>query len=199
MGWLAPSLLTAFLAIVFPLRGLLQRRRGWRGAPLDWLAPRPRAWRVADVAFAAGFATLLIGASLAALGEAGGRAPGPAQVVVGVVLTLAAASLSRWAQATMGAAWRTDIAPVEAGSLVTGGPFRVVRNPNYLAMLSAGVGVVVLAPIPLTIVGLAVLWGSLLLTARLEEPPLLLAYGERYGHYAAGVGRFLPRIGRLRS
>ena len=31
-----------------------------------------------------------------------------------------------------------------------------------------------------------------------EENHLLRAYGDAYRHYAGGVGRFLPGIGRLR-
>lgn len=197
MTWTAPILLAVFLAIVFPLRALLQRRGRGPAPPIDWLAPRPRAWRFADALFVCGFAALLIGALLAALGSSSG--PGFPRAMPGIALMLAATALVLWAQATMGVAWRTDIAPVAGGALVTDGPFRVVRNPTYVAMLAAGIATVLLAGGPLTLAGLVALWVSLLVTARFEEPPLLEAYGERYRRYTGSVGRFVPGIGRLRA
>jgi len=104
-----------------------------------------------------------------------------------------------WAQNTMGAAWRPDIAPADDCQVVTDGPFRVVRNPTYVAMLAAAAGAALLAPTVVGIVGWLALLTSLVLTTRAEEPPLRRAYGTDYEQYAARVGRFLPLIGRLRN
>ena len=97
----------------------------------------------------------------------------------------------------MGAAWRPDMPPAETARLVTGGPFRVVRNPNYIAMLAAGLSAVLLAANLVSAVGWAALLMSLMLTARVEEPLLAERYGAPYRAYAARVGRFIPGIGHL--
>lgn len=200
MPWLAAVLVTTFLAVVFPLRSLIGNRRHGTSRRSDWRAPRLRSWKVADLLFLSGFATVLAATVLEGLGVVDPVVePGTAQLVLGVVMPVAATALAQWAQATMGPAWRPDIPPIEDGELVTVGPFQLVRNPNYVAMLTAGLGAALLAPNLVTLAGWVVLLASLMLTARAEEPLLVTRYGGRYRQYAARVGRFVPGIGRLRE
>jgi len=200
MPWLAVVLLATFLAVVFPLRSLIRTRRYDASGRPDWRAPRPRSWWLADLLFLSGFATLFAGAVLEGLGVVDPViGPGTAQLVLGALTLVAATALAEWAQLTMGPAWRPDIPPIEHGELVTGGPFQVVRNPNYVAMLAAGLGAWLLAADVVTSAGWVVLLASLMLTARVEEPTLLARYGDRYREYAARVGRFVPGVGRLRA
>jgi protein-S-isoprenylcysteine O-methyltransferase Ste14 len=200
MPWLAAVLLTTFLVVVFPLRSLIRtRRHGAAGRP-DWREPRPRSWQLADLLFLSGFAMLLAGTIIEGLGVVDPLVDsGTAGAVSSVVLFCAAGALALWAQATMGPAWRPDIPPIGDGQLVTSGPFRFVRNPNYVAMLAAGLGAGLLAPNPVAIAGWVVLLASLLLTARVEEPPLRARFGDAYRAYGARVGRFIPGVGRLRD
>lgn len=200
MPWLAAVLLTTFLILVFPLRSRIRRRRYGSAGRADWRSSRPRSWWLADLLFLCGFATLLAGAALEGLGVVDPVVDhGTAQPALGVLTLVAATALAEWAQMTMGPAWRPDIPPIEDGELVTGGPFQVVRNPNYVAMLAAGLGAWLLAPDLVTSAGWVVLLTSLMLTARVEEPTLLARYGDRYREYAARVGRFVPAVGRLRT
>lgn len=199
MPWPATALLMTFLFVVFPLRSAIHagHRRVSRRA--DWQGPRPRSWKLADLLFVAGFSTLLAGAVLEGLGAVAPLVdPRSAQLASGVLMILGATALALWSQAMMGPAWRPDIPPVADGDLVTTGPFSVVRNPNYAAMLAAGLGAALLAPNGVVFAGWVVLLASLLLTARAEEPLLLDRYGTRYRDYAESVGRFVPGIGRLR-
>jgi protein-S-isoprenylcysteine O-methyltransferase Ste14 len=102
------------------------------------------------------------------------------------------------AQFAMGDAWRIGVDPTERTTLVTDGPFAVVRNPIFAAMIPSFVGVALLAPNPVTLAGAILLIVALELQTRLvEEPYLAAVHGEQYAVYAARAGRFLPGIGRL--
>jgi protein-S-isoprenylcysteine O-methyltransferase Ste14 len=98
----------------------------------------------------------------------------------------------------MGESWRIGVDPAERTDLVTSGPFALVRNPIFAAMLPTGLGLALLVPSWVSLAGLAGLIATLELQVRVvEEPHLLRAHGEAYARYAARVGRFLPGIGRI--
>ncbi len=103
------------------------------------------------------------------------------------------------AQFAMGDAWRIGVDPAERTELVIHGPFSLVRNPIYAAMIPSFIGIALLAPNAVTLIGAILLMVALELQTRLiEEPYLTRVHGEQYTVYAARVGRFLPGIGRLR-
>ena len=65
-------------------------------------------------------------------------------------------------------------------------------------MLPASLGLVLMVPSWVAIIGFAALVLALELQVRVvEEPYLLRAQGRRYAEYAARVGRFVPGVGRL--
>ena len=119
--------------------------------------------------------------------------------VLAVVLASLGIAIVSFAQFAMADAWRIGVDPSERTELVTDGPFTVVRNPIYAAMIPSFTGIALIAPNPVTIAGAIVLMVALEMQTRLiEEPYLSKVHGERYAVYAARVGRFLPGIGRLR-
>lgn len=119
--------------------------------------------------------------------------------ILGVVLASLGIVITVVAQFAMGDAWRIGVDPTERTELVTHGPFSVVRNPIFAAMIPSFMGIALLAPNAVTIVGATLLMVALELQTRLvEEPYLSAVHGEQYAVYATRVGRFLPRIGRLR-
>jgi protein-S-isoprenylcysteine O-methyltransferase Ste14 len=110
---------------------------------------------------------------------------------VGIVATVAA-------QLAMGASWRIGVDPAERTSLVTSGPFALVRNPIFTATLVTFLGLTPAVPSLLSIIGLIVLVvGVELQVRRVEEPHLLDVHGAAYVQFAARTGRFLPGLGRL--
>jgi len=128
---------------------------------------------------------------IAALDGAVGHALGLALALTGIVAVFAA-------QLAMGDAWRIGVDPDERTQLVTDGPFRLVRNPIYSAILPTVLGLALMVPSPLALVALALLAIGLELQVRLvEEPYLLRTHGDAYARYAARVGRFVPGIGLL--
>ncbi len=189
-----------YLALTFGLRTLIQLRRtgstGFHG-----LAGRPGSaeW-IAGVGFTL---ALLVGAAapllaLLDLVEPIAALDTTAAHVAGVVLAAGGIAATFYAQVAMGASWRIGVDPGERTQLVTTGPFALVRNPIFAAMLPTALGLTLLVPSWVSLVGLAGLVAALELQVRVvEEPYLLEVHRDTYAGYAARVGRFVPGIGRL--
>ena len=199
-GWLALGLYALYMVFAFGLRTWLQIRRtgesgfkGISGRPgsLEWIAGV-----LFVIAIAVGVAAPVLDVAdvlepLGALDSAGLRATGIAIFLVGLVGTV-------YAQVAMGDSWRIGVDKEERTALVTSGPFALVRNPIFAAMLPATLGLALLVPNVVALAGLAALWIALEIQVRLvEEPYLLRAHGDAYREYAARVGRFVPGFGRL--
>jgi protein-S-isoprenylcysteine O-methyltransferase Ste14 len=100
-------------------------------------------------------------------------------------------------QEAMGASWRIGQDANERTTLVTRGPFALVRNPIFCSLALVQLGLALLVPNVLALVGLALLAVSIELQVRLvEEPHLRRVHGAEYEGYARRVGRFVPGIGR---
>lgn len=202
MATLALIFYGVYLFLAFGLRILIQiRRTGSSG--FHGLGGRPGSaeW-VAGVGFTV---ALLVGAAaplLALLGvvEPIGALDVAAVHALGVGLAIAGIAATFYAQVAMGASWRIGVDPSERTALVTGGPFALVRNPIFAAMLPTALGLTMMVPSWVAIVGLVGLLAALELQVRVvEEPYLLQVHGETYAIYAARVGRFVPGVGRLRT
>jgi protein-S-isoprenylcysteine O-methyltransferase Ste14 len=190
------------LALTFGVRIALQLRRtgstGVHGLPRD-AGPLER---FAGVLFAT---SLAMGAAAPALALLGVLEPIPALdhmgvQVVGLVLGIGGIGLTFGAQLAMGDAWRIGVDPEERTELVTDGPFGLVRNPIYSAMIPTVFGLVLMVPNALAIAAIVCLVVALeLQVRRVEEPYLLRTHGAAYADYAARVGRFVPGVGLLQG
>jgi protein-S-isoprenylcysteine O-methyltransferase Ste14 len=119
--------------------------------------------------------------------------------VAGVVLAAGGTIATVAAQSAMGDAWRVGVDHEQRTELVTRGPFAVVRNPIFAAMIPTFTGIALLTPSVVAITGVVLLVVSLELQIRLvEEPHLRRMHGPDYTDYTARVGRFIPGIGRIR-
>ncbi len=56
-----------------------------------------------------------------------------------LAIVLAAQGLRWWCIATLGRQWNTRVIVVPGAKRVTGGPYRVVPHPNYVAVVAEGV------------------------------------------------------------
>lgn len=56
-----------------------------------------------------------------------------------LAVVLAAQALRWWCIATLGRQWNTRVVVVPGGGRVTGGPYRYLRHPNYVAVVVEGV------------------------------------------------------------
>lgn len=160
--------------------------------------PSPAEW-TGGVLFVAAF-LLILAAPL--LGLAGALEPvsvldGSIGYALGFVLFFAGLAGTLLA---MGASWRIGVDEAERTELVTGGPFALVRNPIFSAMVPAFLGLALLVPNIASLAGFAALVVALEVQVRLvEEPYLLRAHGARYADYASRVGRFVPGLGKPKA
>ncbi|MFC9971012.1 methyltransferase family protein [Spirillospora sp. NPDC127200] len=186
-------------ALAFGVRTFVQWRRtgdtGFRGSGLargtvQWWARV--LFTGALVIGAAGPVAALVGLpAVAVLAHAAVQASGLVLAVAGVAATLAA-------QTSMGSSWRVGVQEDERTDLVTGGAFALARNPVFTAMIVTAAGLAAMVPNVISLVGLAVTVVVIQMQVRaVEEPYLLRVHGAAYAAYAARVGRFLPRVGRL--
>lgn len=130
-----------------------------------------------------------------------GAAPLLARAVTwrgGLVVAAAGIALAVASQRAMGRAWRIGVAAGERTALVTGGPFRWMRNPFFtgMALVAAGTtGAVATWP---GVAATAILCATLIVQVRrVEEPHLLATFGAEYRAYARRTGRFVPGVGVL--
>ncbi|MDQ3757610.1 MAG: isoprenylcysteine carboxylmethyltransferase family protein, partial [Actinomycetota bacterium] len=67
-------------------------------------------------------------------------------LTLGLVLAVGGIAATLYAQIAMGSSWRIGVDPRERTELVTSGPFGLVRNPIFAAMLPTGLGLTLLVP-----------------------------------------------------
>jgi protein-S-isoprenylcysteine O-methyltransferase Ste14 len=183
------------LVVLFGVRSWIQRRRtgsagfhGISGTPAD------AGWW-GGVLFVAAMVLGLAGPLLAVAGVVPARPPQAVQVV-GLLVALLGFAVTLAAQTGMGESWRIGVDPGERTDLVTTGVFAHVRNPIFTAMVVAQLGVVLMVPTWVGLLGLAALVVAVQVQVRaVEEPYLRAVHGDAYGAYSAAAGRFLPGIG----
>lgn len=120
--------------------------------------------------------------------------------ITGVIFCVIGAACTLWSQTAMGRSWRIGVDAGERTALIGEGPFLYVRNPIFSSMVLSLVGFALLTPHVLALIAIVALLTALQLQVRVvEEPYLRRVHGRNYARYAANTGRFLPRIGRLKS
>jgi protein-S-isoprenylcysteine O-methyltransferase Ste14 len=123
--------------------------------------------------------------------------PYPAPVrVAGLVLTAAgaAALVGAFVRFVMeGVGTPAPVAPTER--LVVGGPYRYVRNPMYLALVTAIAGqALALGRLALLLYAAAVGAATAMFVRWYEEPTLSRRFGVQYDEYKRAVPGWWPRL-----
>jgi len=108
-------------------------------------------------------------------------------IVAGATIAVAA---SRVLSVSTVADMRTDRKP----ELVTGGIYRRVRHPLYLATILLFLALIALYPFPRIIVFSLSFCVYVLIGARLEERKLIVRYGQEYLDYKKKAGFMLPSL-----
>jgi protein-S-isoprenylcysteine O-methyltransferase Ste14 len=114
--------------------------------------------------------------------------------VGGALIVLAAPLFFRFLAGFVREGHGTPAPIAPAQHLVVGGPFRWVRNPGYVAVVSLVVGQALLFGS-----GAVLAWAAFLAVAfhlfvvLYEEPTLRRQFGEEYEAYCREVPRWLPR------
>lgn len=198
----AALILCALFVLLTAVRTLIQRHRTGDAGILQFSLPSGSLQWWAHRALEVG--TLITGVAAPIAGLTG---LGPLEVLdhpvaagLGIVFAVLGILTTFAAQLAMGASWRIGVDETERTTLVTRGPFRLVRNPIFSAALLAFLGLTLMVPNLVALAGLVCMLAGIQLQVRwVEEPYLRRVHGAAYADYAFRVGRFLPGIGRLRS
>jgi protein-S-isoprenylcysteine O-methyltransferase Ste14 len=193
-----------YVALAFGYRSYVQYRRTRHTGFVGFASTKSMSEKLAGMLFVSALALGLL-APLAGLLEpklwlTHALSAAPSLQIASLVFYIAGLLLTLSAQLAMGDSWRIGVAASERTALVTGGPFRVVRNPIFSAMLLTGVGLCGLYASPLALLGYACLLLGLELQVRVvEEPYLQQVHGDAYSAYVRRTGRFVPWLGRSRA
>lgn len=140
-----------------------------------------------------------IGIGIAGFGPIAVISPAPpaeyVRAAIVLLLMLAAVGLFDWSSRAMGKNWALVARTRDDATLVTTGPFAIVRNPIYVALglfmvamsIAYGHEANLVLAIPVYAVGTA-------MRIVAEERVLRAEFGAAYDAYAARVKRFIPGI-----
>lgn len=199
MPIVAIVLFVVFAALGFGWRSWQQKRRtgstGFRGISgrplsLEWFAGVGFVVSMGAAVFAPILQLAGVVAPLAPLDRPWVNVAGVAIAVIGIAATL-------YAQVDMGESWRIGVDANETTTLVRRGVFGWVRNPIFTAMMVFGLGIALITPNLVAVIGFVLLVSTIEAQVRVvEEPYLLIVHGDAYRDYLATVGRFVPGVGR---
>lgn len=118
-----------------------------------------------------------------------------ALAVLDVAIAAASVALTFWSVRHLGRQWALAARLVEGHQLVTGGPYRHVRNPIYTGMLGmlVATGLAVSRPLGL-LLGVLVFGAGTVIRVRAEERLLRTAFGETWEAWARRTPALLPGI-----
>ncbi len=111
--------------------------------------------------------------------------------VIGWALMAAALCVTLKAQSDMKTAWRIGIDTQVKTDLMTGGLFAYSRNPIFLSMRGALLGLFLIAPSAITLLFACLGEVFMQIQVRLEEVHLLGLHGESYTQYQQRTRRWL--------
>lgn len=117
----------------------------------------------------------------------------PGQRLAGTLVIAAGAAVMVWALVYF-SSWRFRAALDKGHQLATGGPFRFVRHPIYLALNLLALGSALWVPTPIVWAAFVLMAIGSDLRARAEETVLTQAFGQAYRDYCARTRRFVPGI-----
>jgi protein-S-isoprenylcysteine O-methyltransferase Ste14 len=129
----------------------------------------------------------LIAAIALPFGAAGWNMPGSVLVAAGIAVGAWALTANRPGNFNI----RPE--PKSGGRLATGGPYRYVRHPMYLAVMLAMLGFCLGYATPWRWAALAALWIVLAIKSGIEEEALAARYPD-YADYARKRKRIVPYI-----
>jgi methyltransferase len=119
------------------------------------------------------------------------RAFPPAVAWIALSAEIVAQALRYWAVATLGERWNTRIIVTPERAPVTGGPYRFMRHPNYLAVVIEIAAVPMIGGAIFTTIAFSV-GNALILAVRI--PAEERAMGGRYAEALGSRRRFFPSL-----
>lgn len=109
-----------------------------------------------------------------------------------LALAIAAQALRYWAIRTLGPRWNVRVIVVPGAPVVTGGPYRFLRHPNYVAVVVEGFAIPLIHGAWLTALVFSAA-NALLLVVRIRCEERALAAHCDYAARFGAAPRFVPR------
>lgn len=115
--------------------------------------------------------------------------------IIGLILYLIFSWIQIWAYKSLGENYSQEIQIFKNHKLVTNGPFKFIRHPQYLSqiLMDLGAGILTLSyfVIPLAILQIPLL----IMRASLEDKLLQKHFGDEFNQYKSKSGFIIPFIG----
>ncbi|HXX53112.1 MAG TPA: isoprenylcysteine carboxylmethyltransferase family protein, partial [Thermodesulfovibrionales bacterium] len=118
---------------------------------------------------------------------------GPPSLFCGALVALCGHLGTLWCYSALGDSWRIGVMRDEKTTLVTHGPYRLVRHPIYLFQFMILVGMLVLLPSLFSILILFIHFICVILKSFDEERHLAAIHDCKYHDYLLRTGGFFPR------
>jgi protein-S-isoprenylcysteine O-methyltransferase Ste14 len=169
------------------------------------LLRRGRAKSLATTPFEGGSTLLVTGLGLVSVVSSfaarfaldpGCFVPRPGVVALLGLAMVAGVALRYWSMITLGEFFTRTLAIVPNHSVVSSGPYRVVRHPGYLAQIVGVTSGCALASLNLWLVGpiTLLLFAAYAYRIQAEERMLESQLGEAYEAYRSGTWRLIPGV-----
>jgi protein-S-isoprenylcysteine O-methyltransferase Ste14 len=121
-----------------------------------------------------------------------GARPAPSLQWAGTVLFVLTAIWLIWMFRSLGTNLTDTVVTRRAAKFVCHGPYKYVRNPMYVGILSAGFALALILGNGLVAILTLACFVQLAIRTRIEERFLIARFGETYKSYMSKVGRFWP-------
>jgi len=115
----------------------------------------------------------------------------PGLGVPALIVFALANALRFWVIATLGVHWNVRVVPSEAMGVVTGGPYRFVRHPNYVAVFAELLALPLVHGAYVT-AGVGAVLHIVILRRRIALEESVLLNSDAYRRAFANKPRFLP-------
>ena len=164
-----------------------------------------RAWRErlsgrndsTDLGISLGFFGI-VAAGAFDLGRAGNEAWDAAEWWahgLGALAILAGVRLRAVSVRALGPNYAVRLGTSRDQALVRHGPYRLIRHPNYAALLIVACGIALALASPLALVATFTLWLPIVVLRIVREERMLVErFGERYREYRRGTWRLVPGL-----
>ncbi len=189
--WLATLVCYCLLATFFVVERAL--RQGAEAQTLDSTPFDRGTTRAIGFAFLSSLIAVLIAPFLSWWGW--GRFGGAGVAWAGVAAMVLGISLRIWANKTLAAAYTRTLKTVQGQSVVSNGPYRVLRHPGYAGVLLMWLGAGVALRNWLVLLFMALtLGGAYRKRMTAEEEMLLANLGDPYREYRRRTWRIIPFV-----
>ena len=111
--------------------------------------------------------------------------------IIGWILLVISLILVSVAQSQMKESWRIGIDEKNKTELITSGLFSISRNPIFLSIMIANIGLFLALPNAFTLLIISISTISINTQIRLEEEFLTNEFGDKYNEYRNHVSRWL--------